>query len=367
MDREKTIVRTSIIGIVGNILLVGFKAFIGILANSIAIITDAINNLTDAGSSIATIIGTKISKKKADKKHPFGHGRVEYITSIIVAALIFVAGGSAITQSINALINGDQPSYDVYAYIIISAAIVVKIGLGILFKIQGKRANSQALRASGTDALFDAILSTGTLVAAIVASIWGVYIEGYVGIIIGLFIIKSGIDVLREAFSSIIGERTDSNLVKAIKDDIKSIPNVLGAYDLVLNEYGPEKMIGSVHIEVHDTLSAHEIADITTKVSALIYAKYKIALTVGIYASNENSKEGKEIKDFINEVVKDYPNILEVHGFYLDKENKIVKFDLVISFDEKKPYDLIATISRLVKDKYPDYTYYINLDSDITD
>ena len=364
-DREKTIIATSVTGIGANVVLVAFKVLIGVIANSVSIITDAINNLTDALSSIITIIGTKIANKKADKKHPFGHGRVEYLTSIIIAALIFFAGGSAITESISSLINQDVPTYSNYAIIIIAVAIAVKIGLGIFFKIQGKRANSQALKASGTDALFDAILSTGTLVAAIIAITTEVYIEGYIGIAIGLFIIKSGIDVIREAFSSIIGERTDFELANKIKEDIKNFPGVLGAYDLLLNEYGPEKMIGSVHIEVRDNLSAKEIADLTLKISSLIYAKYKIALTIGIYSSNDD-EESMKVKGYIKELIKEYPTILELHGFYLDKVNKLVKFDLVIAFEEKEPYKLINEITSKVQEQFNEYKYYINIDEDIT-
>lgn len=366
-SREAKIVRTSIVGIITNIVLVAFKALIGFLANSVSMITDAINNLTDALGSIVTIIGTKIANKSPDKKHPYGHGRAEYLTAIIIAALIFFAGGTAITESVNSLINGDKPSYDIYAFIVIGVAIAVKIGLGIYYKIRGKQLNSQALKASGTDALLDSILSTGTLVAALVARLWEVYIDGYIGIAIGLFIIKSGIDVIREAFSSLLGERIDSELTNKIKDDICSIPGVLGAYDLIINEYGPEKMIGSVHIEVKESTSAAKIQEITTNAAALIYAKYHIALTVGIYVLNENDPEAVAIRNRIKELIKDNPNILELHGFYIDYGTKIIKFDLVLSYDEKKPYELINSISKQLKEEYPHYNYYINIDNDYSD
>ena len=215
MNREKTSIRTSIIGIIANILLVGFKAFVGFIAGSISIVMDALNNLTDALSSIITIIGTKLSNKKPDRKHPFGHGRVEYITSTIIAVLILFAGGVAIYESIVSIVEYwsssaiELPKFQWYSLVIIGVAVLVKVGIGIFYKIQGKKVNSEALKASGTDALFDAILSTATLVGAIFALTLHWYVEGYLGIIIGLFIIKSGIDVLRESFSSIIGERHD--------------------------------------------------------------------------------------------------------------------------------------------------------------
>ena len=215
MNREKTIITTSFIGIGGNLLLVAGKALIGFLANSVSIILDAVNNLTDALSSVITIIGTKLAGKKPDKKHPFGHGRVEYLTSLVIAVIILVAGGSAIYESILSLINKTEASYTNTSLIIISVAIVVKIALGLFFRNMGKKTNSDALKGSGIDALFDAILSLSTLVGAIIAMFTGVHIEGYLGIVIGLFIIKSGIDVLRDAISNIIGERTSEETESA--------------------------------------------------------------------------------------------------------------------------------------------------------
>ncbi len=199
MNREKKIVTTSIIGIGGNVLLVAIKAFIGLLANSISLVLDAVNNLSDALSSIITIIGTKIANKKPDKKHPFGHGRVEYLTSLIIAVIILIAGAAAIYESIISLIEGSEPNYSNLSLIIISIAIVIKVALGLFFRKMGKETNSDALKGSGIDALFDALLSLATLVGAIVAMFAHVYIEGYLGIVIGLFIIKSGIGILRES------------------------------------------------------------------------------------------------------------------------------------------------------------------------
>ena len=198
MNREKKIIRTSVIGITGNLLLVGAKATIGFIAGSVSIILDAVNNLTDMLSSVITIIGTKLSNKKPDKKHPYGHGRIEYLTSLIIAVIILVAGGSAIYESILSLINGNTANYSDISLIIISIAILVKVALGLYYRKVAKEVNSDALKGSGIDALFDAILSTATLVGAIVARYANVYIEGYLGIVIGLFIIKSGIEILSD-------------------------------------------------------------------------------------------------------------------------------------------------------------------------
>ena len=367
--REKTIIRTSLIGVGGNILLVGFKATIGFIAGSISIILDALTNLTDALSSIITMVGTKLSNKKPDKKHPFGHGRIEYITSTLIAALILFAGGLAIYESIKSIIDYFStkvlPSFTVWQLIIIGVAILAKVAIGIFYKIQGKKVNSTSLKASGTDALWDAVLSTGTLVGAIFAYTLGWYVEGYIGIVIGLFIIKSGIGVLRESFSLIIGERYDKDEIRKIKDDICAVDGVKGAYDLIINNYGNSN-IGSVHIGVSNNLTAREIQIIEREITAIMYQKYNTIMTVGIYADNIDTELSKKIKSVLTGEIKKYPQILQLHGFFLDEEKAFCNFDLVISFDDKKPEETIDKIKDAMEKAFPNVTFLINLDNDFS-
>ena len=371
INREKTIIRTSIIGIIANIFLVGFKAFVGFVAGSISIIMDAVNNLTDALSSVITIIGTKIAGKKPDKKHPFGHGRVEYITSTLIAFLILFAGGVAIYQSIVSIVdffthidNPTLPYFDVISFIIISVAILVKVGICIFYKIQGKRVQSEALKASGTDALFDALLSTATLVGMILATTLHWYVEGFLGILIGAFIIKSGIEILISSFSSIVGERYDADIVKDIIKDITSIPGVLGAYDLIINNYGHNRNIGSVHVGVSSDMTAIEIQQLERNINELMYSKYHTFMTVGIYAECNDTPEGKNIYDCLFDLITNYKTILQMHGFFVDIEKKVCNFDLVISFDEKEPEKVINEIKTKLKEQFPEYTFAIIQDSD---
>lgn len=369
LDREKVIIKTSIIGIIGNFLLVGFKAAVGLIAGSISIVMDALNNLTDALSSIITIIGTKLSNKKPDKKHPFGHGRVEYITSTIVAALILVAGGLAIYESIISIIDywtkdKTLPNFELYSLIIIAAAILVKVGIGVFYKIQAKRVDSPSLNGSGNDALFDAFLSTATLVGAIFAYTLHWYVEGYLGILIGLFIIRSGIELLRESFSSIIGERTSAEVIKEMVHDINSVEGVKGAYDLILNNYGHGKYIGSVHVGVDSHLTAKEVQVIERGVTALMYEKYNTIMTVGIYADCEDSPEAKNIRAKLTQILKNYKNVIQLHGFFVDLNTKLCNFDLVISFDEKEPEKVIDEIKEQIQKEFPEFRFIIQLDKD---
>ena len=368
--RESTIIRTSIIGIIGNIFLVGFKAAIGFIAGSISIVVDALNNLTDALSSIITIVGTKISNKKPDKKHPFGHGRVEYITSTLVAFLILFAGGLAIYESIKSIIdyfqNKTLPQFTVWSLVIIGVAILVKVGIGIFYKIQGKKVNSSALKASGSDALWDAALSTGTLIGAIFAYTLGWYVEGYLGILIGLFIIKSGIGILRESFSLIIGERYDKEEINKIRQDICAVDGVQGAYDLIINNYGPNKNIGSVHIGVANNLTAKDVQIIERNITAMMYMKYNTIMTVGIYADFVETEISKNIHKYLLEVNSKYEHILQLHGFFVDEEKKLCNFDLVISFDEQEPEKVVENVKKAMEEKFPEYTFIVTLDNDFS-
>ena len=367
MSREKVIIRTSIIGILTNVMLVVAKAIIGILVNSIAIILDAVNNLTDVLSSLITIIGTKLSNKKPDKKHPFGHGRVEYITSAIISFIILGAGAVAIYESIITLINKDVATYTYVTIIIVSLAVLTKIALGIYFVKMGKKVQSEALIASGKDALVDALLSFGTLVSVIVMMIWTVSIEGYVGIVIGLFIIRGGIGVMLDSFSLIIGRRASKEIVQGVKSIVLSYNEVKGAYDLIINDYGVDRGIGSIHIEVDDELTAKEIHHLTRQISEAIYAKYNIIMTVGVYASNTYSEEISCIRRDIKEILKKYPTVTQMHGFYVDHEKNLISFDIIIDFDEKNQEEIKNNILSEISSLHPEYNYFIVIDKDYSD
>ena len=291
MDRQKVIVRTSVIGILANLFLAGFKAAVGLFANSISVVLDAVNNLSDALSSVITIIGAKLSTKPADKKHPLGYGRVEYLSAVIIAVIVLYAGISSLIESVKKIITPETPDYSATALIIIAVAVLVKIILGTFVMRTGRKVSSDSLVASGKDALMDSIISASVLVAAVIYLIWGVSLEAYLGVVISLFIIKSGFDILRETISRILGERIDGDLSKEIKKELCSYENVKGAYDLILHSYGPETLIGSVHIEVPESMTAPALDVLERRITADIYQKYGVALTgISIYAVNLSDK-----------------------------------------------------------------------------
>jgi cation diffusion facilitator family transporter len=372
MNREKSIIKTSIIGIIGNVFLVAFKIFVGIISASISIVTDAINNLTDALSSTITIIGTKLSTKKPDKDHPFGHGRVEYLTSLFISILVLLAGAVAIVESVEGFFKPDSvSSYTIPSIIIISVAVLVKIALGIFFRIRGKKLNSQALSASGIDALMDSILSFSTLVVAIICiSVEDAYkwhLESYLGIVIGLFIIKAGIDILRDAISEIIGKRSDPEYNKKLKAMILGFDEVKGVYDLIINNYGPEKLIGSVHIEVRDSITARELDVLEREITEQAFLEFGTILTIGIYASNDSNEKTTKMRSEIVKTLQKRHEIVQMHGFYVNEKNNLIQFDLVFSFGIDNINEIVEDVKKEIKEMYPEYNTNIVIDADFTD
>ncbi len=366
-NRSKTIVKTSIIGIVANVLLATFKAAVGFLSNSIAIVLDAVNNLSDALSSVITIVGTKLAGRSPDKKHPLGHGRVEYLTAMVIAVLVIYAGITSLIESIKQIINPETPEYKTVTLIIVAASVIVKILLGRYVKSVGEKVNSDSLIASGTDATMDAIISASTLVAALIFIWKGLSLEAYLGAIIALVIIKAGIDIFRETISQIIGERVDSDLAKDIKKSICEFEDVSGAYDLVLHSYGPDRLMGSVHIEIPDYYTADKIDTLTRRIQKKIFDEHGVVITaVSIYSINTKDDAAHEIKNEVMNIVMEHEGLIQVHGFYLDMKEKTMTFDMIIDFNADRE-GVYNHILEEIKEKYPEYSVHIQLDSDISD
>lgn len=366
-SRDKVIIRTSIIGIVTNIFLAGFKAAIGFASNSIAVILDAVNNLSDALSSVITIVGTKLAAKPPDKKHPLGYGRVEYLSALIVAGIVLYAGITSAVESVKKIIEPEAADYSMTSLVIIAVAVVVKIILGKYVKAQGEKVNSGSLVASGSDAMFDAVLSASVLASAIIFLTTGISLEAYVGVIISLFIIKSGIEMITETLDDILGLRADKETARQIKDLLKEEPEVQGAYDLILFNYGPDKDYGAVHLELPDTMTVDEVDKLTRRVERKVYDETGIALVgIGVYGYNTGDGEAAKIRDRVREMVMAHEWVLQFHGFHIDVDQKKMRFDAVMSFDIDAKEGL-QTLYKEVRDAYPEYEVLIVPDVDVSD
>lgn len=367
IERNKIIIRTSIIGIVANVFLVAFKAVVGILTHSIAVILDAVNNLTDALSSVITIVGTKLAGKMPDKKHPMGYGRIEYLSAMVVSALVLYAGLTSLTESIKKIIKPEKVDYSIASLIIIAAAVLVKFFLGKNVKRVGKKVNSSSLVASGADAQNDAFLSASVFASAIIFYFTKVSLEAYVGVIISVFIIKAGIEMMIDTLNDILGRRTDKELSARIKELIKEEDEVRGAYDLIVNNYGPNKNYASVHIEIPDTLTANDIDLLERRLQIKVFKETGVVLTgIGIYSYNTKSDEAAIIRDAVKEKILSHEWAIQVHGFYIDTVNKEMRFDVVLSFDIETSKGL-TIINEEIKELYGDYRVLAVPDVDFSD
>ena len=364
-SRETTIVRTSIIGILVNVLLAAFKAAIGLITHSIAVTLDAVNNLSDALSSVITIVGTKLAGKLPDKKHPLGYGRIEYLSAMIVSALVLYAGITSLVESIKSIISPEKPDYSVVSLIIVGSAVVAKLLLGTYVKRTGKRVNSASLEASGSDAMFDSIISASVLLCALIYIAFGLSLEAYAGVIISIVIIRSGVEMLCDTLDDILGKRYDPEELQAIKNTIAEDPDVCGVYDLILHAYGPDRNVGSVHVEIRDEMTATEIDKMERRISKNVYEKHKLPLTsISIYAMNSSTEETKAIRAKVNEIVMGFEGVLQTHGFRADPEERTITMDIILDFDVKDRKAVFENIRAALQKAFPDYTLQLTLDID---
>lgn len=291
-NRLKVILRTSIIGIIVNAFLGVFKAIVGTVSHSIAITLDAVNNFTDAGSSLITILSTSFSVKEPNKKHPFGYGRIEYLGTLLIAIIISYAGITAFVESIKGIIHHEVAEYSTVSIIIIVVAVIVK-----------------------------------TILAIFLVS--GFAIEAWLGVIIALFIIKAGVELILETVTKILGTGAEASLVREIKGAIVGFEHVVGAYDLVLNNYGPDSYLGSVHIEVEDTLEVSEFDALSRQIQEAIAEQFGVFISaVGVYSINTKDEKAIAMREAVKSEVLGIKHVKQLHVFYMDDKN--IRFDVVI-------------------------------------
>ena len=367
LERQQTIVRTSVIGIVTNVLLAAFKAAVGLLSHSIAVVLDAVNNLSDALSSVITIVGAKLGAKPADKKHPMGYGRVEYLSALTVAAIVLYAGMTSLVESVKKIITPEAADYSMVSILIIAVAVVVKVLLGSYVKRQGEKVHSGALTASGSDALFDAVLSASVLACAIVYLVWGISLEAWVGVVLSGFILRAGVEMLTETLDEIIGRRADPELSRQVLDLLNAEPEVYGAYDLLLFNYGPDRYYSTVHLELPDTMQVEEVDRLTRRVQMKVYRRTGVILTgIGVYSFNTGDDEAALLRNEVQKLVLRHDWAMQLHGFYADTERKTMRFDVVVSFEMDRNEALQIMLAE-VQAHCPDYTVQIVPDVDGAD
>lgn len=366
MDRMKKVVTVSIVGILVNVALGVIKIIVGNAANSVAVTSDAVNNFADSISSLVTIITMIIVGKGATRKHPFGFGRVEYFSSIIISVLVLFTGGEFMVESIKHIIHPVATNYDNIALILLVVAILAKIFLGLYTKRQGKNANSPNLVASGQDALSDAILTGVTLLGALLSRFAHWNIDGWIGVIVSIFVLKSGLEILLDVVNKLLGDRPDAELGDMIMKEITAAPGIVGAYDLILHNYGPNIFIGNVNVELDEQLTIRDAYEIVKPLSVKIANEYGVFMYFGFYAVNTTDEKTMEMNRKVKDTLMKDPDVLQVHAFYVEQDKKFMSFDVVLDFNVKDQLAKEKAIRDKVHALFPDYEVEMVFDKDYT-
>ena len=362
MERNQRIIRVSAVGIVANVLLAAFKAAVGLMAGAIAIVMDAVNNLSDALSSVITIVGTKLSERPPDRQHPFGHGRVEYLTAIVISLIVAGAGVASLVESVKKILHPTLPSYTTVTLLVIIVAIAVKLVLGTYVKREGKKMKSDALVASGADALFDAVVTLSTLVSAGIMLLWDVNLDGIIGTLISLVIIKAGIEMLASPIGELLGTRIQPDLVERMKEKAMSFEGVHGVYDIIVNNYGPNVLIGSMHVSVPDTMTARRIHLLTRSMAAALYKEFGVIMTIGIYALYTGDTPMARLQNDVLRTASAHAGVLQTHAFYYYDDRNLITLDVVPDEDIKNDRSFAQEIEKELTERFPDHRFSIVVD-----
>ena len=368
MNRTKEIIKTSVIGIAVNTTLASLKLAVGIVSASTSITLDAVNSLTDSLASLITIIGVKLSEKEPNKKHPYGYGRIECLSTMAIGMVISSTGLFSIFESIKKIARPVSPNYSALALEIVGVTVLARMTLGFFTLKSGKKLDSESLVLSAKDALYDSCISISTIIVALVFILTGINLEAFLGLVFSALILKAGLETLYGTISQLLGERIPVRLSKAVKEAIKTFPEVDGVYCLVIHDYGKSRLLGSAHIEVPESLTALYLDSLERSIAQKVFMDTGVNLVgITVYATNMKSQEAASDKSKVMDLLSNYKGILQMHGFYKDKVDMLVKFDIVIDFDAKNKKAMRNEIAEKVKQLFPGYDVSITVDYDYSE
>ena len=337
-------------GIGCNLLLFLLKLTAGALAGSLAIVADAFNNLSDAGSSIVTLVGFKLSSAPPDREHPFGHGRGEYLSALVVAALIIVAGFELATASFDKILHPALPGFGVLQLVILLAAIGVKLWMALFYRAIGRRIDSETLRASAADSRNDVICTAVVLVSAVVGWASSVAIDGYVGMAVALFVMWSGVSIMKDTISPLLGQAPDPALVKSIRETVLGYEGIVGVHDLIVHNYGPGRRVISLHAEVpcrEDMMHSHDIIDCAEKA---LMEQYNAVVCIHMDPVDTEDERVENLRALVKTIIEDVDKELDMHDFRVvfGTTHTNLIFDLAVPFGYKDTKGLCDEIQRRV-------------------
>lgn len=366
--RESYANLAGIVGILTNSILFIIKLSVGLLSNSVSILADAFNNLSDAASSIITIIGFKMANKPADAEHPFGHGRIEYITAMIVSFMVMLVGLQFIKTSFERIINPSAVTFELIPFILLLISIGFKFWLSIFNKSIGNKINSSTLKATATDAMGDVFTSTTVVISFLISKFTTIPIDGYIGIVVALAIVYSGFSLIKETLSPLLGEPPDPVLVSNITDMVMSYDNITGIHDLIVHNYGPGRIMASIHAEIPSNIDIMEIHHIIDTAEREISKKLNIYLVIHMDPICIDTDEIIEARKIVEDVLRKYEEIKSFHDFRIIGEHdyKNLIFDIEVSPEylnhQNDSAVLISKIENDIKAKSPEYRCVITVD-----
>ena len=332
-NREKIIARTSILGIVANLLIASVKVVVGAMASSIAIISEGVNNATDALTSVLTLVGTKLAGKHPDAKHPFGYGRLEYLTSLVIATLILVSGVEMLISSVKLVFKPEALSISYVSLAVVAVSAVAKLVLGLYTIAMGKKAESTALEAVGIDCRNDSVVSVVTIASAVVFLVWHRSIDAYAGIFTSLLIVKSGVGVLMATVSELLGRAGDKELANRLYHRIRGTNGIVGAVDMMLHNYGPNAWSGSVNVEIDHDMPVGDAYAVLHALQMQIKREERVTMVFGIYAVGDDHDDVKRARRVIGEFARAREHIRSFHAVYLEPGTDRLYCDFIVDYD----------------------------------
>ena len=360
----------GVVGIIANFILFAVKFSVGLLTSSIAIMADAFNNLSDMASSIITIVGFKLASMPPDKEHPFGHGRLEYISALIVAFMVMLVGFQFVKSSINRILNPVPIKFEIIPFILLFLSILIKVWLSRFNKFMGNKINSSALKAASVDAMGDVFTSSTVLVAFLASKFTSLPIDGYAGILVSVAILYAGYSLVKETISPLLGEAPDPELVKQINQAILSYEHIEGVHDLIIHNYGVGKSIASVHAEIPADIDIMTIHDIIDTAEREISEKFKTHLVIHMDPICVETEEVAYTRSEVEKIIKYNPVIKSMHDFRIvgHGEHQSIIFDVVVDNDKMVKImtedELKEDIINAIKDVHPEYNCIITIDRD---
>jgi len=351
--RDKKIIQTSALNVIVNVVIALIKIVIGLVASSIAIVSEGIHNFADAANSLLTIVGAKLATKHPDKKHPFGYGRIEYLTSLVVGLLVIYSGLEILKDSIKLISNPEDMNVSYLSLIIICVTAVVKFILGNYTIKVGEGVDASSLIAVGQECRNDSYASIITLLSTLIFLIFGLSLDAYAGLITSLLIAHTGYEIVSDTIHELLGRPGDSELAQKLYAEIRATKGILNAADMMLHNYGPNAYSGSVNIEMDHNKTVGDIYKTIHALQLRIMHEYKVTMVFGIYAVDNDSEKSKKLRKEVAHFIKGYEHVNSYHAIYIESKTNKIYCDLVVDYDLKDWDKLEKEFKSYMVDLYP--------------